>query len=178
MKVMLPQNRRNACCGAQVLGEDVLPSANRFLLAWRSMMGCTITTLGEDRLSIAPPFSERKDPVNLPGMVAADILAAARRYAFEPLELCGQQFLLDVRNPTGARRGSPVLGAVISMPQAAAPARWASCGAIERSSSVCRSGQRRLTPATRAPAAERVQSVENIPAHAFTRRCCWKRVRI
>jgi NADPH-dependent 2,4-dienoyl-CoA reductase/sulfur reductase-like enzyme/rhodanese-related sulfurtransferase len=83
--------------GAQVLGEDGVPERiNSFAVAIQ--MGATVYDLEEAELCYAPPFGSAKDPVNFAGMLAANYLRGDMPIAH--WDSVGDQFLLDVRNPS------------------------------------------------------------------------------
>lgn len=86
--------------GAQAVGIegidkriDVIATAMRF--------GKTIYDLVELELSYAPPFGSAKDPVNIAGMIAENILAGNLKAVYwdEIEELSKDSFVLDVRTP-------------------------------------------------------------------------------
>ncbi|MBO5319233.1 MAG: FAD-dependent oxidoreductase [Ruminococcus sp.] len=94
--------------GAQIVGfdgvdkrMDVLASAIRF--------GAKITDLAALELCYAPPFGSAKDPVNMLGFVAENIVTGKIKQFFwndvESLPRDGSVTLLDVRTATEVRRG-------------------------------------------------------------------------
>lgn len=94
--------------GAQIVGfdgvdkrMDVLASAIRF--------GAKITDLIELELCYAPPFGSAKDPVNMLGFVAENIVSGKIKQIFwhdiESLPRDGSATLLDVRTVTEFSRG-------------------------------------------------------------------------
>lgn len=94
--------------GAQIVGFDgvdkrldVLASAIRF--------GAKITDLATLELCYAPPFGSAKDPVNMLGFVAENIVTGKIKQFFwhdvETLPRDGSVTLLDVRTVTEVRRG-------------------------------------------------------------------------
>lgn len=94
--------------GAQIVGFDgvdkrldVLASAIRF--------GAKITDLTELELCYAPPFGSAKDPVNMLGFVAENIVTGKLKQFFwndvEKLPRDGSVTLLDVRTPFEVSRG-------------------------------------------------------------------------
>lgn len=94
--------------GAQIIGfdgvdkrMDVLAAAIRF--------GAKITDLTELELCYAPPFGSAKDPVNMLGFVAENIVTGKLKQFFwsdvENLPRDGSVTLLDVRTITEVRRG-------------------------------------------------------------------------
>lgn len=94
--------------GAQIVGFDgvdkridVLATAIRF--------GAKITDLNKLELCYAPPFGSAKDPVNMLGFVAENIVTGKIKQFFwddvKNLPLDGSNTLLDVRTATEVRRG-------------------------------------------------------------------------
>ncbi len=94
--------------GAQIVGfdgvdkrMDVLATAIRF--------GAKITDLAELELCYAPPFGSAKDPVNMLGFVAENVITGKIKQFFwddvENLPRDGRVTLLDVRTVTEVRRG-------------------------------------------------------------------------
>ncbi len=94
--------------GAQIIGfdgvdkrMDVLAAAIRF--------GARITDLAGLELCYAPPFGSAKDPVNILGFVAENIVTGKVKQFFwhdiEDLPRDGSVTLLDVRTPAEVRRG-------------------------------------------------------------------------
>ena len=95
--------------GAQIVGFDgvdkrldVIASAIRF--------GAKVTDLTELELCYAPPFGSAKDPVNMLGFVAENIVTGNVKQFFwddvEKLPRDGSVTLLDVRTPVEVSRGS------------------------------------------------------------------------
>lgn len=94
--------------GAQIVGfdgvdkrMDVLASSIRF--------GTKITDLANLELCYAPPFGSAKDPVNMLGFVAENIITGKMKQFFwndvEKLPRDGSVTLLDVRTVTEVKRG-------------------------------------------------------------------------
>ena len=94
--------------GAQIVGfdgvdkrMDVLATAIRF--------GAKITDLTTLELCYAPPFGSAKDPVNMLGFVAENIISGKLKQFFwhdvENLSRDGSVFLLDTRTPFEVMRG-------------------------------------------------------------------------
>ena len=94
--------------GAQIVGfdgvdkrMDVLATAIRF--------GAKVTDLAELELCYAPPFGSAKDPVNMAGFVAENIITGKMKQFFwhdvEDLPRDGSVTLLDVRTKTEVARG-------------------------------------------------------------------------
>ena len=94
--------------GAQIVGfdgvdkrMDVLATAIRF--------GAKVTDLANLELCYAPPFGSAKDPVNMVGFVAENVISGKVKQFFwhdvEALPRDGSVTLLDVRTKTEAARG-------------------------------------------------------------------------
>ena len=94
--------------GAQIVGfdgvdkrMDVIASAIRF--------GAKVTDLAELELCYAPPYGSAKDPVNMAGFVAENIISGKVKQFFwhdvENLPRDGSVTLLDVRTSTERARG-------------------------------------------------------------------------
>ena len=94
--------------GAQIVGfdgvdkrMDVLATAIRF--------GAKVTDLKDLELCYAPPFGSAKDPVNMVGFVAENVINGTVKQVFwhdvENLPRDGSVFLLDVRTKTETARG-------------------------------------------------------------------------
>ncbi|MEG1845663.1 MAG: FAD-dependent oxidoreductase [Oscillospiraceae bacterium] len=94
--------------GAQIIGfdgvdkrMDILASAIRF--------GAKVTDLTELELCYAPPFSSAKDPVNMVGFVAENVITGKLKQFFwndvEKLPRDGSITLLDVRTKSEVARG-------------------------------------------------------------------------
>ena len=94
--------------GAQIVGfdgvdkrMDVLAAAIRF--------GAEVTDLKELELCYAPPFGSAKDPVNMAGFVAENVINGTMKQFFwhdvEKLPRDGSVTLLDVRTKTEIARG-------------------------------------------------------------------------
>lgn len=94
--------------GAQIIGEkgvdkriDVLSTAIKG--------GLTIYELQDLELAYAPPYSSAKDPVNMLGYLAANVLEReVCTYQWHEVEalISEKVFLLDVRNPEEVQRGT------------------------------------------------------------------------
>jgi len=78
------------------------------VLATAIRMGATVEDLKELELAYAPPFSSAKDPVNMVGFVADNILSGRMGYVsvseFDTLNK-DSITLLDVRDPGERKRG-------------------------------------------------------------------------
>ena len=103
--------------GAQIVGfdgvdkrMDVLAAAIRF--------GAKVTELKELELCYAPPFGSAKDPVNMVGYVAENVISGKVKQFFwndvEALPRDGSVTLLDVRTKSEAARG--MRGGFVNIP--------------------------------------------------------------
>jgi NADPH-dependent 2,4-dienoyl-CoA reductase/sulfur reductase-like enzyme/peroxiredoxin family protein/rhodanese-related sulfurtransferase/TusA-related sulfurtransferase len=93
--------------GAQAVGYDGVDKRID-LLAEAIRRGCTVYDLAEIEHAYAPPFSSAKDPVNIAGMVAQNILDGTTKTIWWRELASGNKdyFLLDVRNPEEFELGS------------------------------------------------------------------------
>lgn len=93
--------------GAQIVGYDGVDKRIDVLAtAVRAKM--TVYDLQELELAYAPPFSSAKDPVNMAGYVAANILQKAVQvvpWEEVPERVAGGAFLIDVRAPKEVEKG-------------------------------------------------------------------------
>ena len=105
---VLWDNNTKKLIGAQIVGfdgvdkrMDVLAAAIRF--------GAEVTDLKELELCYAPPFGSAKDPVNMAGFVAENVINGTIKQFFwqdiEKLPRDGSITLLDVRTKTEIARG-------------------------------------------------------------------------
>ncbi len=105
---VLWEKQTHKLIGAQIVGYDgvdkrmdVLASAIRF--------GAKVTDLTSLELCYAPPFGSAKDPVNMAGFVAENVIADKVRQFFwsdvEKLPRDGSITLLDVRTPAEVAAG-------------------------------------------------------------------------
>lgn len=93
--------------GAQAVGHDGVDKRID-VLATALKAGMTVNELAELELAYAPPFGSAKDPVNLAGMAAQNVLDGDVRLAQwneVPSLHPGQTLLLDVRRPDERARG-------------------------------------------------------------------------
>lgn len=107
IKILWDKNTKKLL-GAQIVGfdgvdkrMDVLATAIRF--------GAKVTNLKELELCYAPPFGSAKDPVNMAGFVAENVINGTVKQFFwhdvEKLPRDGSVSLLDVRTKTEIARG-------------------------------------------------------------------------
>ena len=110
MSLKVLWNKKNyKILGAQIVGfegvdkrMDVLASAIRF--------GAKVTDLKELELCYSPPFGSAKDPVNMVGFVAENVISGKVKQFFwhdvEKLPRDGSVTLLDTRTVTEFERGN------------------------------------------------------------------------
>lgn len=94
--------------GVQIVGFEGVDK-RMDVLATAIRLGAKITDLTELELCYAPPFSSAKDPVNMLGFVAENIVTGKIKQFFwddvESLSRDGSVTLLDVRTATEVQRG-------------------------------------------------------------------------
>ena len=94
--------------GAQIVGFDGVDK-RMDVLASSIRLGAKITDLANLELCYAPPFGSAKDPVNMLGFVAKNIITGKMKQFFwndvEKLPRDGSVTLLDVRTVTEVKRG-------------------------------------------------------------------------
>ncbi len=128
--------------GAQVVGRDGVDKRID-ALATALQAGLTVHDLAELELAYAPPFGSAKDPVNLAGMAAQNVLAGEVSLAqWHEISLLNPEttILLDVRHPDELVEGR--IPGSIHIPLSNLRAR---CGELPRNREIvvyCRSGQR------------------------------------
>ncbi|MBM4152346.1 MAG: pyridine nucleotide-disulfide oxidoreductase [Kiritimatiellaceae bacterium] len=93
--------------GAQAIGADGVDKRIDVLAVARGA-GMTVFDLEELELSYAPPYGSAKDPVNMAGFVAANVLRGDVKpcYAADVINLAPQCVLLDVRTAEEAMTGT------------------------------------------------------------------------
>ncbi len=99
-----PENGR--LFGAQAVGEDGVDKRID-VFATALYAGMTIDDLAELELAYAPPFGSAKDPVNLAGMAAQNLLTGLVRVAqwYDVPKLLETGVLVDVREPAESDGG-------------------------------------------------------------------------
>ena len=94
--------------GAQIVGFDGVDK-RMDVLAASIRFGAKITDLAALELCYAPPFGSAKDPVNMLGFVAENVITGKMKQVFwhdiENLPRDGSVTLLDVRTPAEVSRG-------------------------------------------------------------------------
>lgn len=101
-------NREGHILGAQGIGVEGIDKSID-VLATTMRLGGTIYDLTELELAYAPPYSSAKDPVNMLGFAAENILANRTEvFTYEALQEYDQEqtILLDVRSPLEFANGS------------------------------------------------------------------------
>jgi rhodanese-related sulfurtransferase len=99
--------------GAQAVGEKGV-ERRIDVISFAIQKGATVFDLEEAELCYAPQFGMAKDPVNLAGMVAANVVRGDVSLAnWNELPGCSA-FLLDVREEEEFRRGA--IGAAVNIP--------------------------------------------------------------
>jgi len=126
--------------GAQAVGEQGV-ERRIDIISFAIQKGSTVFDLEEAELCYAPQFGTAKDPVNLAGMVAANVLRGDVRLAkWSDLPGCGA-FLVDVREEEEFKRDS--IDGAINIPLGQLRRRlselprdrpiWVNCGVGQRS---------------------------------------------
>lgn len=93
--------------GAQAVGADGVDKRID-VLATALKAGMTVHDLAELELAYAPPFGSAKDPINLAGMAAQNVLAgdvALAQWHEVPSLDCGTSLVLDVRTDSERKGG-------------------------------------------------------------------------
>jgi len=94
--------------GAQIVGFDGVDKRID-VIATAIRAGMTVFDLMDLELAYAPPFSSAKDPVNMAGYVASNILLKDIEIVYwkdVPAPVSGGAFLLDVRMPSEVEAGA------------------------------------------------------------------------
>ncbi len=100
LKLMFAPNT-GKILGAEVVGRDGVDKRID-VLAVAIQAGMTVYDLEEMELAYAPQYGAAKDPVNMVGFVAADVLRGEQPivHASELIAGAAENFLLDVRSPS------------------------------------------------------------------------------
>ena len=99
--------------GAQAVGEKGV-ERRIDVISFAIQKGATVFDLEEAELCYAPQFGMAKDPVNLAGMVAANVVRGDVNLAKWSELTDSDAFLLDVREEAEFRRGA--IGAAVNVP--------------------------------------------------------------
>jgi len=101
MKVLF-ERQTNKILGAQIVGHDGVDKRID-VIATAIRAGMKVTELAELELSYAPPYSSAKDPVNMAGFMAENLVTGkVKQFYYEDvagLPRDGSIFLLDSRTP-------------------------------------------------------------------------------
>jgi len=94
--------------GAQIVGFDGVDK-RMDVIATAMRLGAKVTDLAKLELCYAPPYGSAKDPVNMLGFVAENVISGKLKQFFwdeaDSLPRDGSVTLLDVRTPAEVRRG-------------------------------------------------------------------------
>ena len=128
--------------GAQAVGRDGIDK-RMDIVATAITAGMTVSDLAQLELSYAPPFGSAKDPVNLAGMIAENVIAGdvaqAQWDEVENLD-CSAALLLDVRQPEEWEAGN--LPGAIRIPLTELRGRLGELPSDREIIVYCQSGQR------------------------------------
>lgn len=98
--------RDGAVLGAQAVGKDGVDKRID-VIATAIKSGLTVDDLADLELAYAPPFGSAKDPINIAGMMAQNVLSGRVRLAHaEQVADLGDALLLDVRDAAEVERGA------------------------------------------------------------------------
>jgi NADPH-dependent 2,4-dienoyl-CoA reductase/sulfur reductase-like enzyme/rhodanese-related sulfurtransferase len=131
--------------GAQAVGEEGV--ARRIdVIATAIQMKATVFDLEEDELCYAPQYGAAKDPVNMAGMIAANVVRGDAEIAPWNELNSTKAFLLDVRQPSEFDAGS--IPGSVNIPLGQLRSRlgelptdreiWINCGVGQRAYYACR----------------------------------------
>lgn len=105
---LLWDKKSHRILGAQIVGFDGVDK-RADVLAAAIRLGARVTDLAELELCYAPPFGSAKDPVNMLGYIAENVISGKLQQFFwhdvETLARDGSITLLDVRTATERERG-------------------------------------------------------------------------
>ncbi len=107
---LLYENGTGRILGAQIVGFDGVDKRID-ILATAMRAGLTVNDLTELELAYAPPFSSAKDPVNMAGFVAQNVMEGRVKlfhwHDVKHLQQSGEVTLLDVRTKAEYQNGHP-----------------------------------------------------------------------
>lgn len=110
---------RGQILGAQIVGREGVDKRID-VIATALRAGMTVFDLEELELAYAPPFGAARDPVNIVGFVASNVLRGDSKMIYwheiDGLDLA-QNFVLDVRNPPELLGGAIAGNVNIPLPQ-------------------------------------------------------------
>lgn len=128
--------------GAQAIGKAGVDKRVD-VIATAILAGMKVTDLAELELSYSPPFGSAKDPINIAGMMAQNVIDGLMRQAqwhqipqFDPQK----EFLLDVRGPGEVAKGA--IPGSVNIPLDALRDRLSEVPKDKTIIVYCRSGQR------------------------------------
>jgi NADPH-dependent 2,4-dienoyl-CoA reductase/sulfur reductase-like enzyme/rhodanese-related sulfurtransferase len=131
--------------GAQAVGEEGV-ERRIDVISTAIQMGATVFDLEEAELCYAPQFGAAKDPVNLAGMIAANVVRGDVDLAPWSELHAAEAFLLDVREPAEFHAGC--LDGAVNIPLGQLRERmdelprdrqiWINCGVGQRAYYACR----------------------------------------
>lgn len=105
LKMIFEPNTRKVL-GAQIVGNEGVDKRID-VLATVIRLGGTIDDLAELELAYAPPYSSAKDPVNMAGFVAENILGGVvKNINWDEIGANSNEILLDVRDPEEVELGA------------------------------------------------------------------------
>lgn len=131
--------------GAQAVGEDGV-ERRIDVISTAIQMGATVLDLEEAELCYAPQYGAAKDPVNVAGMIAANVVRGGVELAPWPELHKAEALFLDVREPAEYSRGC--LNGAVNIPLGQLRGRmeelprdceiWVNCGVGQRAYYACR----------------------------------------
>jgi len=133
--------------GAQAVGEEGV-ERRIDVISTAMQMGATVFDLEEAELCYAPQYGAAKDPVNLAGMVASNVVRGDVELAPWSELATATAFLLDVREPAECECGGGCLVGAVNIPLGQLRGRleelprdreiWVNCGVGQRAYYACR----------------------------------------
>jgi NADPH-dependent 2,4-dienoyl-CoA reductase/sulfur reductase-like enzyme/rhodanese-related sulfurtransferase len=136
LKVLFSEDQK--ILGAQAIGKEGVDKRID-LLAAAIKSGTLITDLINYELCYAPPYGAAKDPINLIGMLAENVLTKKVQQTFAN-EITDQDFLLDVRSSAECSRG--IIKTALNIPLPELRSRLGELPKDKIISVYCQSGQR------------------------------------
>ena len=105
IKVLFDQNDHRIL-GCQIVGNDGVDKRID-VIATAMRLSAPVTALKDLDLSYAPPFSSAKDPVNMAGFIAENVINGLAEFApYNELETNSEAICIDVREPGEVERFS------------------------------------------------------------------------
>ena len=99
--------------GAQAVGQEGVEKRID-VISMAIQKNATVFDLEEAELSYAPQFGSARDPVNMAGMIAANVIRGDSRIAQWEEIGSSEAFILDVREPSECRKGR--VGSAVNVP--------------------------------------------------------------